>query len=350
MRRPHAARCAWSATAASAALLLLLAGCGRKSPAQPNVVRDTVERGPFKLTVEAAPRDVRVGDTLTLTLRMETPADYEVRFPELKNLGDLVARDMAPLESQPGATGVVWRRSFGIDPLVSGALEIPSLTVKYGRRAAGAASQPAPENELVSGPLKLDVRSALTPEDKPEQPRDITGTLLPPKPPWSLWTWTAVIGVTLAVLLAGGGAGYLIWRRMTRPPPPILPEVWALRALAELEFVDWFDQERVREYYYRLTEIVRRYIELKFGLAAPEMTTEEFLVALARDRRAVPYDADRLRMFLEACDFVKYAALSPQRQDAEGVLQTARAFVNATAAAATPRLAETDQAAGGQAA
>jgi hypothetical protein len=95
---------------------------------------------------------------------------------------------------------------------------------------------------------------------------------------------------------------------------------------------DWVDRGRAREYYYRLTEIVRQYIERKFGIAAPEMTTEEFLNMLARDHGALPCQPDPLRYFLEACDYVKYAALQPRRDDAEGALATARSFVHATAA------------------
>ncbi|RMF81630.1 MAG: hypothetical protein D6744_06940 [Planctomycetota bacterium] len=107
----------------------------------------------------------------------------------------------------------------------------------------------------------------------------------------------------------------------------------AMRELAELSSGDHFERGAVREFYYRLSEIVRVYIERKFGLAAPEMTTEEFLVRLARDRSAVPYDADRLRAFLEECDRVKYAAYEPRREDGEQSISAARAFVDATAAA-----------------
>ena len=316
-----------------ALFLLILGGCRKAPSTQSEVARDTAERGPLKLTVEAGPRAVRVGDTVTVDVRVETPPDVVVVLPQEKDFGELRVKQSGSPESQPGASGIVWRRTFTLEPLASGALEIPALAVKYGRQTAGAESQPALENELSAGPLKLDVRSALTPQDKPEKPRDITGTLLPPRPPWPLWVWVLILCGVLVLVALTTWAAYLIRRRLSRPPPPILPEVWALRALADLELWDWFDPERVREYYYRLTEIVRRYIELKFGLAAPEMTTEEFLGALARDRQAVPYDAERLRLFLEACDFVKYAALSPQRTDAENVLVTARAFVNATAAA-----------------
>jgi hypothetical protein len=219
-----------------------------------------------------------------------------------------------------------------LTPLISGSLEIQPLTVRYGRRGAPADSQPALENDLISEPLKLEVRSALTNADKPQQPRDITGALLPPRPPRPWWHW-ALLAVTIAVLVAAGYTGYRAFRRWrTRPAPPILPEIWALRALAELARYDWIERGQTREYYYRLTEIVRQYIERKFGIAAPDMTTEEFLNMLARQHRALPVQADPLRDFLEACDYVKYAALQPRRADAEGALATARSFVHATAA------------------
>ena len=120
-----------------------------------------------------------------------------------------------------------------------------------------------------------------------------------------------------------------------RPAPPVPADVWALRALSALADAGWLERYGYKEYYYRLTEIVRAYVERQFGLAAPEMTTEEFLNELSRARGSVPYDASKLRGFLEACDIVKYAAFAPTSEDADGALATARSFVRSTAAAAT---------------
>jgi hypothetical protein len=292
-----------------------------------------MERGPLKLTVEAGPKTAVVGDVVTVTIRAAAPAEYVLALPEEKDFGDLAAHTTATPDPQPGTSGMLWRRVFEVQPLVSGTLEIPALTAKYGRKASSAETQPALDGELVSNALKLEIRSVLTDRDNPQQPRDITGTLLPPKPPLPWWL-KALVAIAAVGVVGGLYAGYRVLRRRAlRPPPPILPEVWALRALSELERTDWFDVARVREYYYRLTEVVRRYIELKFGLAAPEMTTEEFLVSLAHDGPGLPYETGRLRSFLEACDFVKYAASQPTREDGEQVLGTARAFVQTTAAA-----------------
>lgn len=327
-------------------LLLVLGACRPQTPAAPDLLQDVVERGPLRLTVAAGPRNPAVGDVISVTVAVETPEDFLVALPTVQDFGELPARLTDTPDPRPGATGLVWRRSFEIDALVSGPVKVPALTARYGRRSDPAESQPVLDSELVSNALKLDVSSALTDKDRPEQPRDITGALLPPKPPMPLWMRITLAAGT-AVLLVGVWRAYRALRRwLLRPAPPILPEVWALRALADLAGGDWFERGRMREYYYRLTEVVRSYIERKFGLAAPEMTTEEFLAVLARDRRAVPYDAARLRQFLEACDIVKYAAWEPRREDAEAGLATARAFVHATAAA-QPRAADPARDTGG---
>jgi hypothetical protein len=55
----------------------------------------------------------------------------------------------------------------------------------------------------------------------------------------------------------------------------------------------------------------------------------------------LPYDALRLRVFMEACDLVKYAAFAPRSEDATDALLTARAFIHATAAVAAERARST---------
>ncbi len=318
-------------------------GCRRGADAATDAVSSTVQRGPVTLVVMARPKSVRMGDSVQIELTLQTPARYRVTWPALSEFGNLPVRGLETPEPRPGATGLVWRRSFAVDPEGAGELEIPALSVKCAAPEATtnpAASAPAvvssqPVQELVSEPLKIQVVSTLEPNDTPAQPRDITGTLLPPKPAMPWWQKAAITGAIVGAL-AGAYAAYRAVRARLQPPPaPIPPEVWALRELQQLGADDWIGSGRVREFYYRVTEIVRRYIERKFGLAAPEMTTEEFLTMLTRSAGALPYDALRLRVFMESCDMVKYAALTPRREDAEETLGTARAFVDSTAAAST---------------
>jgi hypothetical protein len=319
------------AMAVSLALLALTA-CQRQ-PDEPPELREEIERGPLRMTVTASPPEVTVGDDVRVAIEFSAPDAYVVRLPDADAFGDLAARLDDDPPAVPGAEGRIWRRSFVIPALASGPLEIPPLVAAYAERSDDDAG-PEFESELATSGLTVGVQSVLTDADDPAAPRDITGTLLPARPPWPWWVWGLIIAGSVAAI---GGVVLLVrWliARANRPAPPIAPEVWALRELRALEHADWDDPARVRANYYRMTEIVRAYIERKFALPASEMTTEEFLATLAHQRSALPHDADRLGAFLAACDLVKYAAQQPARDDAQAALDTARAFVDATAAAA----------------
>ncbi len=320
-------------------LVSALAGCSRQPAPLPTSVSDTAERGPLKLNVAASPAAVWLGDPITLDVRVESPPDYLVRFEPLEPLGDLRVRDVETRDPRPAPRGgLEWRQRVRLDSFTSGEHSIPPVVIKYARRPDDDA-RPSFDAELATNPLKVDIRSALTSQDSPAQPRDVSPPLLPP---WRVTARDALLwgGAALGLLSLALLAFWLLRRMRGRGAPPVPPEVWALRELARLGGDDWVESGRAREYYYRLTEIVRGYVERKFGLAAPDMTTEEFLRSLEPPRGTpfatprLPYDAGRLRTFLEACDLVKYAAFEPRRQEAEDALRTARAFVDATAAAA----------------
>ncbi len=327
------------ACCAMCALLALLAGCKPRPAPPPESLSDHAERGPIQLTVEVTPRSPWVGDAVDVRLRMHTPAGCSVRFPQAEELGEIGAQATPAAEPTPAADGgLEWAQHYAFVPFQSGAIEIPPLAVKYALPPDGAAAEFS--NELVSGTLKLDVRSALTTQDTVASPRDVTDTLALPRRPLSP---RDVAAAALPALLLIANAALLIAAiaaRARRPAAPIPAGVWAARALADLQRGELLTTGRFREFYYGLSEIVRRYIELQFGLAAPEMTTDEFLRILALEREAVPYDRQRLRDFLEACDIVKYAAFTPTRDAAEAAWHSASAFVHATSAAAARAQAE----------
>lgn len=313
--------------------LLLAAGCRPPPRPEPAVLSDRVERGPYVLEVQVAPAEMWVGDAFQIRMRLATPPDTLVQFPDPASFGELTVKAEGEAAPRPTPNGLEWEQVYRGEVFASGPFEIPPRTVKYAEATADG-SMPNFEHELSSNAIHAQVRSALTSQDAVTRPREITGTLAPPPRRLSPLEWGALAAVAVALGFAAWALTSWLRRRAKRPPPPVPAEVWALRELMALGREEWFTSARHREFYYRLTEIVRVYIERKFGLAAPEMTTEEFLIRLSRDRQALPYEPPRLREFLRACDLVKYAALEPRREDGEQALMTARAFVDATAAAA----------------
>jgi hypothetical protein len=96
-------------------------------------------------------------------------------------------------------------------------------------------------------------------------------------------------------------------------------------------------------FYLRLSNVLRHYIEDRFGLRAPEQTTEEFLAELGRGQPFAPAHKELLQSFLEHCDLVKFAELEPTRGEAETAVALCRQFVDETKheEAPTPELVST---------
>jgi hypothetical protein len=320
--------------------VILSGGCQSSEPPKVEGVESHGQRGPLKLDVRATPNKIMLGDLVHVEMRMQTPKGYRVQFADVDGLEGGEARDIDDEDPQPTPDGnLEWQRTLTIEPWYSGNFEIPPLVVRYARPDDNGAGEF--ENELASDSMKIEVRSVLTTQDAVTSPRDITGTLEPriEKSPWKIATLVAIAVLLLAALIFA----IIAYRRRAKHVPPVLPEVWALRELAALNIDAWLAEGRAREFYYRISEVVRGYVERQFGLAAPDMTTEEFLETLLRNRRAIPYDTHKLGEFLQKCDMVKYAAVSPQRPDAEDAVGAARSFVDATAASVRAAARETAQ-------
>jgi hypothetical protein len=174
--------------------------------------------------------------------------------------------------------------------------------------------------------------------------RDITGVEQvpepPPEPPWPVWLW-----LVPAWLLAGGLPVWL-WRRRRREAPPPPADQWALAEIKRIEGLRLSGNGDVERYHTLLSDVVRRYLELRFQLPASQQTTPEFLQATAASGLLAPEQQALLGGFLERCDLAKFARAGFSADECRQAAETARTFVQETAArGATPgaaRLVETD--------
>ena len=129
----------------------------------------------------------------------------------------------------------------------------------------------------------------------------------------AIWMW-GLLAIGLLILLA---MGFYWWRRRKRSKnehllsvPPIPPDQQAFEALDALAAESDTD---AKAFYFRLSAILRRYIEGRYGIAAAEMTSEELIPAVARLEWPRPLNRD-LREFCHATDPVKFAD-RPARRD-----------------------------------
>jgi len=100
-----------------------------------------------------------------------------------------------------------------------------------------------------------------------------------------------------------------------------------LRELDKLERQALWQQGEIKEFYSRLTEILRRFIELKYSITSLEMTTGETLDALARIGIEMNENYDRLKEILTTADLSKFAKYAPGAKVNEGMIDLARKYV-----------------------
>lgn len=156
------------------------------------------------------------------------------------------------------------------------------------------------------------------------------------------WLFWALAALALLILAA------LVWRRWlkrARPaaadsaPAPPAPDAEAMQMLDALAADGRLDP---KQFYFRLSAVVRRYMERRFDFPAAEMTTEELLPRVDRLPMA-PELAKMLKAFCRAADPVKYAGAPADPGRMAHDLAFARDLVRLTSPAAEPAPETADQ-------
>jgi hypothetical protein len=110
--------------------------------------------------------------------------------------------------------------------------------------------------------------------------------------------------------------GYYFWKK--RQPkekeiyiPKIPPFDMAMQNLKELDNARLLKEGNVKEYYVRLTDILRRYIEDELNIPAMESTTFEIMGTL-RNKDISKETKEKIEELLKESDFVKFAKYEPE--------------------------------------
>lgn len=126
-----------------------------------------------------------------------------------------------------------------------------------------------------------------------------------------------------------------------KPAPPQPPHVVAIKALEALHNQKLWQNNRHKQYYSGLTDILRTYIAARWGVGAMEMTSDEIIETMRPEE--LP---DKARMDLTAilrdADLVKFAKATPEAEQNEADYLKAYYFVEET------KVAETEEETEGQ--
>ncbi len=151
---------------------------------------------------------------------------------------------------------------------------------------------------------------------------------------WAEWRLPFWLSILLIVIMMA----VLYLRKRLKDNKPILAKIRIIKkvlphqkAMSEIERLKeehMTSSENIKEYYTRLTDTLRKYIEERFGFNAMEMTSSEIIDKLnsVDDRKMI----DELRELFTTADLVKFAKYSTLINENDANLVNAIEFINTT--------------------
>ncbi|MDG1838748.1 MAG: hypothetical protein P8I91_08105 [Phycisphaerales bacterium] len=310
--------CAISMLATMAAL-----GCEIETTGESARITEEATRGPVHVLYQATPETALAGTRIEVSIIATSESGCDVQTPLLAvseggTLGELhVLKCEAPADIPLQSGGRQWTQTFVVDSFVPGPVMLPELSIDFTDHRATTEMT----GTIEVAPLQLTIVSSL--ESEQSDMHDIAGWMELPGGPW--WPWLLTGGGFLVVMI--GGALWLMTMSRDAGPPPTAAEL-ARAALDSLRTRGDLARGESAAFYTGLSNIVRRYIEGRFNLAAPRKTTNEFLRDAEQDTRLIDSQRSHLQEFLRTADLVKFAGHEPAIDQGHAAMAEASRFID----------------------
>jgi len=308
----------------------------------------SVLSGKAQVSVEAEIDSIQifVGQQAHLTLTAHAKENAKIEFPQFKpteyitpGVEVLARRELDTNQQDNGfvARSMVYTLTSFDDTLYY----LPPMTVKIDGKAYKSKS------------LALKVLTIEVDTTNVEQffgPKDVQDNPFL----WSDWSLSFWLSVLLLVLLV---LCYYLYLRLRDNKPIIsririvkrlLPHQKAMKEIEQIKADKMVASENSKEYYTKLTDTLRKYIEERYGFNAMEMTSSEIIEKLTatQDDTAL----SELRHLFLTADLVKFAKYSTLINENDQNLVNAIEFINQTKLenvpveeVVKPQLSEEDQ-------
>jgi hypothetical protein len=285
---------------------------------------------PPRVVVSADHQVATVGDPIKLSITVDHQSDWQ-QFPQPLSgkLGDFdILRDTAYVDRwREGDKGLAFKRELTLAAFKPGGVWIPSVS---GFTVIGADTL-----RWQTDSLAINIESVLGRPDA--DTTDIAGLKQPyvaPESRWRFWTGIALLVAAIAVYL------WYRLRRRTHEPVPVAPPrpAWEI-ALEELEQLRREVNPAAdggRLWYFRLSEILRRYWDARYDWQSIDQTTTEIIRVLPQAPFAESHRR-RAAEFLHLADYIRYARQPAQEGRPEVDWAWVKSFIVETR---PPRLAD----------
>ncbi len=277
-------------------------------------------------TLTADSNHILIGDHLNVKLTLKHPANLKVSMPVVKDsVGNMEFIAATKIDTVNEPTVQVFSQTYTVSAFDSGQFHAGPIAVPF-KNANGLI------DTLYSNVVVVDVNTLPVDTTRPFKP--IKGPLPVPY----AWQEFVLYGLAALLVLALVIGGIILYEKYSkektketnaRPIPKDPAHIWARKELKKLEEEKLWQKDQVKQYYSRLTEVLRLYLEYRFGWLALESTTGEIEDAI--DNYKMKEKAkDNLLTILRAADLVKFAKLLPAPDANIKAMESAYKFIDLT--------------------
>lgn len=267
-----------------------------------------------------------IGQQTDVTVTVTAKEGDQVEFPNFKPLQQIIP-GVEIVESGPMTTSgksdgsCLFQRNYTLTSFDGKLYYLPPFAVKVNGKEYKSKS-------LALKVLEIDVDT--TNVDKFFGPKDVQDN------PFSWQEWSVIFWLSL-IMLAMISITYYLYLRLRDNKPIVakiriikrlLPHQKAMKEIEAIKADKMVMSENQKEYYTKLTDTLRKYIEERYGFRAMEMTSSEIIDRLTetQDSQAL----DELRLLFNTADLVKFAKYSTLINENDMNLVNAIEFINKT--------------------
>jgi hypothetical protein len=267
---------------------------------------------------------ITIGDQFNLRLQVSQPSGMDVVFPDIMDTLTSEIEVLQQFETDTTWSGndqIELKKRYLLTCFDSGLYEIPPLPFRLSfDNWIDTVFSNSMYLLVYTVPLDSTIRDIKQPIDVPVSLAEVLPYIL----------------IGAGILALAYGIIYILRKRKRKEPvfaftkPRDPPHVIALRELDELRKAKLWQKNEYKVYYTRLTEIIRRYIERRFGIPAMEQTTFDILRSWKEEGYEDQELIDILKQLLNLADLVKFAKEKPLPTDNEINMDNAYVFVRKT--------------------
>jgi hypothetical protein len=264
---------------------------------------------------------IKIGEEILYTINVQADSTDVVQFPEEQTFAPLEMIESYKTDTTFEASKLRLIKKYGLTQFDSGHYTIPPQRIFINNKP------------FFTDSIKVEV--ADVPVDTTKQKMfDIKPAVEVKSPPFD---WLSLLYWVLPILLIVGLAIYLFRskKRKDAAQKQLPPYEEAIVALKQLDNSQLLKENKSKEYYSSLTEIVKRYLDREVDEAALESTSDELITRLMMHKDAGNFDFDletirKLDAIFKRADLVKFAKMNQASGQAEVDRKTIEEIINET--------------------